>query len=360
MTDGMGETNGQPSSEPRAPHPWVTAGNDDIRFGVGQISPLDNWTAYLEVVRLAEELGFDSYWTYDHPGRGAECWTSLAAAAAATTTIRVGTIPSCIFYRNPIVLARAAADVDQISRGRLVLGLGIGDDAEESAALGLPYPGVRERLRAMEETVQILEGVWGQQPFTFQGTQFQVAGVRVAPGPMQHPHVPLMICGGGEKVTLRQVAQYGDVANFGAHAWTGSAFTLDDVRRKYDVLRRHCETFGRPYESILRTYLDIPVVLAKTPAAVQAKLESVPLGVRTHFQTSTLAATPDEAVTHFRDLAAAGVQYFVVALYGHDIETVRLLGQEVLPHLGDPTRESKNGRPRRWFGFARGARSTSA
>jgi alkanesulfonate monooxygenase SsuD/methylene tetrahydromethanopterin reductase-like flavin-dependent oxidoreductase (luciferase family) len=346
MTDGMQETSGLT----RVAHPWVTAGQGRIRFGVGQISPLDDWPAYLEVVRLAEELGFDSYWTYDHPSRGAECWTSLAAAATATTRIRVGTIPSCIYYRSPVVLARAAADVDRISKGRLVLGLGIGDDAPECAAMGLPFPSVRERLRAMDETVQIVQGVWGEQPFSFQGGQFQVAGVRVAPGPMQRPHVPLMICGGGERVTLRQVAQYGDVSNFAAHAWAGGAFTLDDVRRKYEALRRHCDAVGRPYESIMRTYLDIPVVLAKTHTALQAKLDAIPVGIRTHFQSSTLAATPDEAITHFRDLAGAGVQYFVVALYGHDIETVRLLGQEVLPRVaGDPPDAESKQRGKLWF-----------
>jgi alkanesulfonate monooxygenase SsuD/methylene tetrahydromethanopterin reductase-like flavin-dependent oxidoreductase (luciferase family) len=357
MTDSMQETGGS-GAGPRALHPWVTAGKDRIRFGVGQISPLDDWPAYLEVVRVAEELGFDSYWTYDHPSRGAECWTSLAAAAMATTKIRVGTIPSCIFYRSPVVLARAAADVDRISNGRLVLGLGIGDDAPECAAMGLVFPGVRERLQAMDETVQIVQGVWGEQPFTLQGEQFQVAGVRVAPGPMQRPHVPLMICGGGERVTLRQVAQYGDVSNFAAHAWAGGAFTLDDVRRKYDALRRHCDAAGRPYESILRTYLDIPVVLAKTHSAVQAKLDAIPMGVRTHFQSSTLAATPDEAISHFRDLATAGVQYFVVALYGHDTETVRLLGQEVLPRLAGTPHEVESKRGRLWF--MRTARRVSA
>jgi len=345
MTDGTHDTS-RTSVAPREPHPWVAAGQGKVQFGVGQISPMDDWPAYLEVVRLTEELGFDSYWTYDHPGRGAECWTSLAAVAVATKKIRVGTIPSCIFYRSPMVLARAATDVDRISGGRLVLGLGIGDDAQESASLGLPYPSTRERFQAMEETVQILQGVWGEQPFSLQGQQFQVSGVRVAPGPVQRPYVPLMICGGGEKVTLRQVAQYGDVANFGSHAWFGNALTEEDIRRKYEALRRHCETFGRPYESILRTWLDIPVVLGKTRSAVQAKLDAVPAGIRTHFQSSTLAATPDEAIAHFRELASAGVQYFVVALYGHDVETVRLLGEKVLPHVKSAP-GNKSGR--HWF-----------
>lgn len=342
----------------RPSHPWVTAGRETIRFGFGQIGPLDDWSAYLQVVRLAEELGFDSYWTYDHPTRGAECWASLAAVASATTKIRLGPLPSCIYYRNPVVLARAAAEVDRISRGRLVLGLGIGDDAPEFAALGLSFPSVRDRQQALEETIQMLHGLWGEQPFTYQGAHFQVAGVRVAPGPLQQPHVPLLIAGGGERVTLRQVAQYGDVCNFGAHAWGGGAYSLDDVRHKYEVLRHHCEAVGRPYEAILRTYLNIPVVLGKTRTAVQAKLDTIPPRVREHFQTSQLAATPEEAIAHFRGLAAAGVQYFVVAVWGHDLETVRLLGQQVLPQVARAPQQAGSRRGGRWF--TRSAKRASA
>ncbi len=341
----------------RPPYPWITAGRDTIRFGVAQLGPLDDWSAYLQVVRLAEELGFDSYWSYDHPTAGFECWTTLAAVAAATTTIRVGTLPSCIYYRSPTVLARAAADVDRISRGRLVLGLGIGDAPQEFAQLSLPYPSVPERQQALEETIQMVHGLWGEHPFTYQGAHFQVADASVAPGPVQQPHVPLLIAGGGERVTLRQVAQYADVSNFGAHAWAGSAFTLDDVRRKYEVLRRHCDAVGRPYESILRTYTDMPVLLAKTHAAVQVKLNALPEGMRAHFQTSLLAATPDEAIAHYRELAAAGVQYFIVALRGHDVETLRLLGQQVLPHVTRAPQEAGRRRGGRWL--ARSSKSAS-
>src|SRR5262249_985250 len=130
----MAEMRELPAAAQRPPHPWVAAGRDKIRFGVGRIGPIDDWTAYLQVVRLAEEPGFDWFWSYDHPTRGAECWTSLAAAAAATSTIRVGTLPSCIYYHHPTVVARSAADIDRIGRGRLVLGLGVGDDPREFAS----------------------------------------------------------------------------------------------------------------------------------------------------------------------------------------------------------------------------------
>jgi alkanesulfonate monooxygenase SsuD/methylene tetrahydromethanopterin reductase-like flavin-dependent oxidoreductase (luciferase family) len=352
----MQEPHGTVIRQRQPPHPWVAAGRDKIRFGVGRIGPIDDWPAYLQLVRLAEELGFDSFLSYDHPTRGAECWASLAAVAAATSKIRLGTLPSCIYYRHPALVARLAADVDRISRGRFMLGLGVGDDPREFAALGLPFPGARDRLQAMEEAVQIINGVWGtqgaggdEQPFTFHGAHFQVSGVRVAPGPLQQPHVPLLIAGGGERVTLRQVAQYGDACNIAAHAWGGGAFTADDVRRKHEVLRHHCEAAGRPYEAILRTYLDIPVVIGKTRAAAQAKLETIPPPVRAHFQTSTLAGTPDEAIAHFRALAAAGVQYFVVAVWGNDTETLRLLGRRVLPRVARVPREAGSRRGRRWF-----------
>src|ERR1019366_3545420 len=134
---------------------------------------------------------------------------------------------SGICYRNPVLLARMAADVDRASHGRLVLGLGIGDDPGEFEKLGIPFPGTRERQAMLEETIQIVQGLWRGETLTFQGTHFQVQQATGYPLPVQHPRVPLLIGGGGERVTLRQVAQYADMSNFGPHIWTGSAFSLD-------------------------------------------------------------------------------------------------------------------------------------
>jgi alkanesulfonate monooxygenase SsuD/methylene tetrahydromethanopterin reductase-like flavin-dependent oxidoreductase (luciferase family) len=99
----------------RPTHPWVTAGQGKIRFGVAQLTPLLDWSAYLRLVEAAEALGFHSYWTYDHPTFGFDCWTTLAAVAAVTRTMRVGTLTTCIYYRNPAIFARMAADVDRIT-----------------------------------------------------------------------------------------------------------------------------------------------------------------------------------------------------------------------------------------------------
>jgi alkanesulfonate monooxygenase SsuD/methylene tetrahydromethanopterin reductase-like flavin-dependent oxidoreductase (luciferase family) len=313
-------------------HPWVTAGNGTLRFGVGA-DPSRDWSAFLDSARFAEELGFDSYWLSDHPLWFPDCWTSMMALAMATKTMRLGTIVSCIYYRSPALLARMAADVDAVSDGRLILGLGIGDHAEEFKQLGLPYPPVRERQETLEETIQVVRGLWTEEPLTYHGTYVHLTGATGAPGPVQQPSVPLLIGGGGERVTLRQVAQYADVANFGGHIWMGSAFTVDDVARKYEALRRHCEALNRPYESILRSYVDMPLILAETPAAVQAKLATIPPDLAEFFRSSTVAVTPREAIAHYRALAAAGVQYFIATLWGYDTETMRLLAEQVVPEV---------------------------
>src|SRR5262249_21828740 len=111
----------------RPPHPWVTAGRTSIRFGVVSLADVADWPAYLRTARMAEDLGFDSFWSPDHPMGGRDCWTTLGAVAAATARIRLGSAASCVSFRHPAVLARAAADVDRISQGRLILGVGIGD-----------------------------------------------------------------------------------------------------------------------------------------------------------------------------------------------------------------------------------------
>jgi alkanesulfonate monooxygenase SsuD/methylene tetrahydromethanopterin reductase-like flavin-dependent oxidoreductase (luciferase family) len=309
---------------------------------------MDDWPAYLEFVRTAEDLGFDSYWTYDHPVFGFDCWTTLSAVAAVTRRMRLGTMTTCVYYRNPALLARMAADVDRISQGRLTLGLGIGDDTHEFEQLGIEAPPVSERLQGLEETVHIIDGLWREQTFAFQGKQFEVNGASAAPGPQQS-HVPLMIAGGGERVTLHQVAQYADVSNMAASALAGSAFTVEDVRRKYAALQRHCEAVGRPYDAILRSFLNLPVILAETHAKVEAKAATMPPPLRELFRTSTLVATPDEAIEHYRNLVAAGAQYFMASHWGHDLETLHLLAEKVIPAVNDAAATSSPAKRRWWL-----------
>ncbi len=319
-------------------HPWVAEGNRRVRFGIawGTQDPSSTWSEVRDFVQLVEELGFDSFWAIDHPMApvsGADCWTTLAVLAASTRKIRLGPLVSCVYYRSPALLARMAADVDRLSEGRLVLGLGIGDNQPEFARLGIPLPPPSERQQVLDETIQIVRGLWGTEPFTFEGRHFQVAEAYVRPGPIQQPYVPLLIAGGGERGTLRQVAQYADASNFGAHRNIGGAFTTDDVVRKLDVLRARCEEQGRPYESVLRTHTTLPLFLAETDAALQAKLASVPQLTRERFAPSTVAGTPRDVIPYFRTLITAGLRYFITFIYPKDVETVRLLAERVVPEV---------------------------
>jgi alkanesulfonate monooxygenase SsuD/methylene tetrahydromethanopterin reductase-like flavin-dependent oxidoreductase (luciferase family) len=328
MMNSAHDSTGDESVVAPSAHPWVAAGQTTVRFGL--LPGLEDWPSYLNLARMAEESGFDSFWVADHPLNGHDCWTTLAALAATTSTIRLGSATSCVYFRSPALLARVAADVDRISNGRLALGVGIGDNQGEFAALHIPWLKASERQQALEETVQIVRGLWSEEPFTYQGTRFQLTEATGAPGPVQQPHVPLLIAGGGERGTLRQVAQYADMTNFGPHPHVGSAFTLDDVRRKYDVLRRYCEEFGRPYHAILRSYIDLPI-LAETQEAADAKYQAMPAGARAYLGPAIHGRTPDETIVHYRDLVQAGVQYFMLML--DDLETFRLLGERVIPAL---------------------------
>jgi alkanesulfonate monooxygenase SsuD/methylene tetrahydromethanopterin reductase-like flavin-dependent oxidoreductase (luciferase family) len=315
------------------PHPWVEAGRGRVRFGVAALG-VEAWTSQVALARLAEELGFDSYWTYDHPLRGAGCWTTLAGLAAGTSRIRLGSLVSCVAYRSPVELARAAADVDRISDGRLILGLGIGDDLDELERMGLPPTSIADRQQLLEETIQALRGLWGPEPLTIHGRFVRIHGANVHPGPVQRPRVPLLLAGGGERVTLRQVARLADASNFAAHERMGSAFEDADVGRKLAVLRRRCDEAGRSFDSLARSHTTMWLVLRETDQAAQARLAAIPAGWRAFGATSTLAGTPAQAIERYRALAALGITYFVVFVVGNDVATLRLLAERVAPALG--------------------------
>jgi alkanesulfonate monooxygenase SsuD/methylene tetrahydromethanopterin reductase-like flavin-dependent oxidoreductase (luciferase family) len=307
-------------------HPWVAEGAQRVRFGLyGGLTP--DWSRSLEWVQLAEELGFDSFWLPDHPlAHGRDCWTYLAALAGSTRSIRLGSLVSCVFYRAPALLARIVTDVDLISNGRVVLGLGIGDVEREFAQLGLAYPPTRERQAALEEALPVLRRLLGGEEATLRGTHVQVDGAVLHPAPVQRPHVPILLAGGGEKVTLRQVARYADASNFGAGDTMGNAWTLDDVRRKHDALRSHCQAVGRPYDAVLRTYFGGVLEFGE---GVRTREEPFSTGFGHYL---VLHGDPQGAATHFRTLVDAGVRYFIVVGL-RDTQALRLFAERVVPEV---------------------------
>lgn len=215
--------------------------------------PVEKFETMVRCAQEAEQAGFDAVWLYDHfhpvpsPEHESvfECWTSMAALARETHTIRLGQLVTCSLYRPPSLLAKMASCVDVMSRGRLILGLGAGWYEEEFRAYGYEFPETPERLRMLREAVEVVKAMWGPGDATFEGRYYQVRGAINEPKPVQQPHPPIWIGGGGEKVTLKLVAQYGDACNLGGD--------VETVRHKLGVLRAHCENVGRDYDSILKT-----------------------------------------------------------------------------------------------------------
>src|SRR5690242_3683076 len=215
--------------------------------------PVEAYEAMTRVAQTADETGFDSVWLVDHfytipqPSQEVtfECWTTTAALARDTKRIRVGQMVTCNGYRNPALLAKMASTVDVLSHGRLNFGIGAGWYEHEYRAYGYDYPDAPDRLRLLREALQVIRAMWTEEEATFEGKYYQVRGAINQPKGVQKPHIPLLIGGGGEKVTLKLVAQYGDACNVGGD--------LDTIKHKFDVIKSHCEAVGRDYNSIHRT-----------------------------------------------------------------------------------------------------------
>lgn len=312
-------------------HPWASFGAQRIRFGI--IAAAQGWPEMHDLAQMAEGLGFDSFWRPDHPMLGHDGWTTLAALTAVTRTIRLGTHVSCVAYRPPVLLARMAADIDAISNGRLVLGLGSGDMPGEFQQMGLAYPTIQQRQAALEEAIRIIRPLLRGETVTFAGTHHRADGAVLRPPPVQQPYIPLLIAGGGERTTLRYVAQYADVSSMSAASWAGGAYTPADASHKFQVLQRRCEEAGRPYGSILRATHLSPLILAETEAGVQAKLDRFPKPILAFLEQTVVATTPGDAIKRVQALVDVGFQYFLCGIAVNDAETLNLLAQQVIPAI---------------------------
>lgn len=325
-------------------HPWVADADNGVRWGLQLIVPNepDALPRLVDTGRRVESLGYDAAFIMDHPAIHADPWICLSALAVATQRIRLGSAVNCAWYRHPAHLARLAADLDNLSRGRLILGIGSGWWGEEFHAFALPFLPLPERQAGLDEALTIIQGVWGPEPFSFAGRFFQVNTLRIEPPPCQQPRPPILIGGSGERRTLAQVARFADACNIREELPVNDSSVSDAeraaaVRRKLDALAAHCAFAGRPYEEVLRTHFTLYLMLAPTDAEARRKLDaldparSTSAGTRRSGKAQVLATTPARAVDYYRALAAVGVQYFVIQLDARDHETITLLATDVIP-----------------------------
>jgi F420-dependent oxidoreductase-like protein len=250
-----------------------------------------------------------------------EGWTVLSALAAVTERIRLATLVSSVAYRNPAHLAKIAAGVDHISRGRMTLGIGAGWFETEYKQYGWEFPPrPAVRIRQMEEAVRLIVTMWTEPRATFHGRYFHIENAILEPKPLQKPLPPIMIAGGGEQLTLRAVARLADACNVGG--------SPDAVRHKFAVLRQHCDAEGRNYDAIERTNV-ISFVMARDEAALAAKCQRLAVPDAYYGFAGTVAQVTD-LVGKYQD---AGVQLFISSTYKNDAETLELLAADVMPHF---------------------------
>jgi F420-dependent oxidoreductase-like protein len=224
-----------------------------MRFGLDVAQHQLEWPELLQRVRFAEALGFDGAWVFDHfkplygDSRGPclEGWTLLAGLAAQTSRIRLGTLVTGITYRHPAVLATEAVTVDQISSGRLELGLGAAWNEPEHREFGIPFPAIRERAERLEEGIEVMRNLMTRDAASFKGRHYQLDHASYRPRPVQRPHPPIWIGASGEQLMLPIVARQADAW----HAF-GSA---DSMLRKSKLLDEYAEQAGRNGKQILRS-----------------------------------------------------------------------------------------------------------
>jgi F420-dependent oxidoreductase-like protein len=309
-----------------------------VKFGIHNSSWLDRsdpaeaFEAVKAKAQWAEDQGFVRFSVLDHmiqiPRVGApdepflEGWTVLSALAAVTTRIRLATLCTAFGYRNPAHLAKIAATVDVISRGRMTLGIGAGFFEEEYRQYGWEFPPrPATRIRQMEEAVQLILKMWTESRTTFHGRYFHVEDAILEPKPVQKPRPPVLIAGGGEKMTLRAVARLADACNF-------VDGDIAEIRHKLAVLREHCDTAGRDYDTIEKTRVQ-PWLLARNDVAVAAKrarlAASGPL--------RGFVGTVSEAIDLIGQYQDAGVDLLINSDLRNETETRELFASDVMPHF---------------------------
>jgi F420-dependent oxidoreductase-like protein len=297
-------------------------------------SPAAKWDKSIEIAQLAEELGYDSVWVYDHfhnvpkPAHETvfECWTTMAAISQRTSRVRLGQMVSCNSYRSPAVVAKITSTLDVISGGRLDFGIGAGWYEHEYKGYGFDFAAPKDRIGMLSESVQIIRSMWTEPDTSFVGKHYRMDGAQCYPKPLQHPYPPIWIGGGGEQLTLRVVAKYADYSNFSG--------TLEFWKAKSEILAQHCKAVGRDYATIGRTVAG-DCLIRETEAEIQAVGSKSLLGEPLEkWRANHFVGTVEQVTERMQSFIDAGCVGFVPWMADYpETTTLRLLAERVIPAL---------------------------
>ena len=309
--------------------------NASPHFGVTLPQIKRSWEEARAAALAFDSLGFDSVWVCDHvygvPNPALpifEAWSQLAAVAAITERVELGTLVTPPFFRNPGVFAKQLATIDHISGGRVIAGLGAGWFKPEFEAYGNPFPELGERMKALEETAQVLRLLWTEERVDFNGSFAKLKGAVCEPKPLRTP--PILIGGSGERVLMGIAARHGDI-------WNNMAVTQGELGAKIEALRRRCDEVGRD-PATLRISQQCTIVIAETEDGARAALKKAHkvygghMGAR--LEEHGIWGHPERVVECIERHRALGCEMFVIEFFGRDTrEPAQLFAEAVVPAL---------------------------
>ena len=307
----------------------------DLQFGWHMPScPVDGSAESVFIPQVHQALQhiqshFDSVWVDDHviPGSAwlpndipyLECLTTIAYFAAAHPSLKFGTSVLCQSYRNPALLAKMTANLQLLTGGRFLFGIGAGWMQEEYRAYNFDFPPAAVRVEQMEEAIQIVKLLWTEAPASFDGSYYRIDNAYCMPHPSPLP--PIMIGGGGEQKTLRVVARYADW-------WNLPGGSVETYAHKLDVLRQHCQAVGRDYDDIIKTWSPEAIALAETEAAAYQIAEASP------YKKDVIVGTPSQVAKQLQAFVDLGVERLIVRMIDFPKLTgLDLFAREVIPLL---------------------------
>jgi F420-dependent oxidoreductase-like protein len=307
----------------------------EIKFGV--FLPFYAFRASLsfsllqDVVLECERLGYSSVWLDDHLMLEKmpilECWTALSALSSATERIRLGTMVTCNSFRNPSLLAKIAETLDNISNGRLELGIGAGVQKKEHIAYGFPFLSSKVRVERLKEAVEIVKKLWTEKKASYSGKHYTIRDAVCEPKPVQKPHPPITVGGGGENLMLRVTARHGDKYDWGY-------LSLEQYKYKLKLLEKHCIAVGRSLQEIEKSCWPAgQIFIGENRKELNKNVPKwIPKGVSLkEFTRINLLGTPKDFLKQIRQYAELGVTHFML-FFGDlpDMTGLRLFAAEVV------------------------------
>ena len=312
-----------------------------IEFGVKTGQGGYSYQELVKVWTAAEDLGYDSAWLYDHfyaLGMDKtlpclEAWTTLAALAALTKHLKIGTMVTCVNYRHPSLLAKIAATVDVVSNGRLLFGIGAGWYEEEYRAYGYEFPDQASRVGQLKEALIIIRKLWTQESASFKGRFYSIQDAICSPKPLQTPHPKMMIgINRGRKTLPYIAAKYADGLN-------ATSSSLEECKAIITAAKNNADILGR--KNLIISWQGF-ILIGRTESEVEERITNAARrrGVsdadfrRMSLDRGYLIGTPDECVNHLREFAAIGVNSFVLGFTGAiDIRPLEVFRDTIAPEL---------------------------